>query len=106
MQEKLYDCDGGALAIEMSGSEVCIQNEAGDGTYSVFVYDKNELPRLLEENLSYVTRCYFKEAHVLDYDYLHNFSKENIEQHTLFTLSGLYGIYRKSGDIYLSKWED
>jgi hypothetical protein len=107
LKSNYYECDGGAVAVEMEGSVVWFSNDVGDGMYKVFVDDTNELSDDVKDSLRFKQKAFFKNAHVLDYDCLHNIKSSTvIRNHSLFELNGVYGIYTKNGNVYFIKWED
>lgn len=111
MQVFRYFCDGGSLAIGSEHARVSICNEIGDGTYSIFITNRNETAELADGRFSNRDNWTFLGAvdgdciKVFDYDCYH--TAEEANKHILVTLSGRYGIWveKLGGDFWLQKWE-
>ncbi|MBR6204682.1 MAG: hypothetical protein IKQ60_06515 [Candidatus Methanomethylophilaceae archaeon] len=94
-----YSCDCGSLAIGSPDCVTLVGNSVGDGTYSLFVTDREDF-KAIEEDFVFVTTCRGKAVTVYDYDC------EGAEP--LCTLSGRFAVYRRkeSGDMAVVMWED
>ena len=94
-----YSCDCGSLAIGTPECVTLVGNSVGDGTYSVFVTDREDF-RSIEKDFVFVTTCRGKAMTVYDYDC------EGAQP--LCTLSGRLAVYRRkeSGDMAVVMWGD
>lgn len=107
MKRYIYDCDGGSLLIGNACFACHYQNNYGDGSHTVTVFENEDKG----VNFSYKSYDFvgvaLGEFNVYDYDCL-NAEQRADKTHILCSLRGRYGIYarKESGDMALEYWDD
>ena len=106
-----YSCDGGSLAIGSEHARVCLPNNIGDGTYSVYITGIDE--SLAEvgngldnrNNWDFVGAVEGDEIKLFAYDCYHT-AAEAI-RNVIITLSGRFGIFclKSDGIFWLQEWD-
>lgn len=99
MKEYKYSADGGSIRIGNDNFSIRLSNDYGDGSFTVYIIDYDEMGRLLAQGYNLVGEIR-GECNLYDYDGV------VYEGKIITTLKGVYSIYIKSGTVILEKWGD
>lgn len=104
VKEYCYDAEGGSICI---GNESCrsrFPNDYGDGGFSIFVNDSTDRHTSPGNQWHFVGSVEGNRIVVYNFDYYTG--DELLEEGAIaVVLSGRYGVYAHTGDIWLQKWD-
>lgn len=99
MKKYNYIADGESIRIGNDNFSIRLSNGYGDGSFTVYIIDNDEMGKLLSQDYNFVGGNK-GECNVFDYDGV------VCEGEVIATLKGVYFIYIKSGTVILEKWGD